>query len=151
VLFEMTTIAFRDGVMAADSRCVDANMGIHKATKLFQVQVGRQSHLLGGCGCPEAIGLFVDWYGSRDTGVFQRLTSLHSEADFTVLIWTGRKLSWVDRIMRITELDEPYAAIGSGAAHAITAMDCGKNAVTAVRMAAKRDSSTGGRVVSLKL
>lgn len=41
---------------------------------------------------------------------------------------------------KITEPD----ATGSGGDHAITAMDCGKSAVDAVKLAAKRDSCTGG-------
>src|SRR5262245_58633618 len=36
------------------------------------------------------------------------------------------------------------AAAGSGASHALTAMDMGKNAAQAVAIAAKRDTHTGG-------
>ena len=44
----------------------------------------------------------------------------------------------------------PYA-IGSGADHAFTAMDCGCSAKEAVQMAVKRDTCTGGRIRSFKL
>lgn len=40
-------------------------------------------------------------------------------------------------------------AIGSGADHAITAMDMGANAFLAVQMAAKRDTGTGGTIRAL--
>ncbi len=147
----MTTVAFRDGIMAADSRGTDAGMGICKLQKLFVKTVGRKQHLIGVCGEYDAAMLFVDWYGTNDNELLRRLTSLSTDDDFGVMVWTGRKLLGANRIMRLTAFEEPYAAIGSGAGHAITALDCGKNAVTAVRMAAKRDPATGGRVVSMKL
>ena len=40
-------------------------------------------------------------------------------------------------------------AIGSGADHAITAMDMGASAIGAVEMAAKRDTGTGGIIRKL--
>lgn len=42
-------------------------------------------------------------------------------------------------------------AIGSGCEHAITAIDCGLTAAQAVKMAAKRDMHTGGKIRSQKL
>lgn len=41
--------------------------------------------------------------------------------------------------------------IGSGGEHAITAIDCGCTPAQAVRMAAKRDSATGGKIRTQKL
>lgn len=42
-------------------------------------------------------------------------------------------------------------AYGSGADHALTAMDCGLSAKEAVKMAAKRDVNTGGKIRTYKL
>ena len=42
-------------------------------------------------------------------------------------------------------------AYGSGADHAITAMDCGLSAKEAVKMAAKRDIYTGGKIRTFKI
>ena len=41
-------------------------------------------------------------------------------------------------------------AYGSGADHAITAMDCGLSAREAIKMAAKRDNCTGGKIRTFK-
>ena len=46
---------------------------------------------------------------------------------------------------------EKYAAVGSGAVFAIAAMDCGKSAVEAIRIAKKRDVNTGGRIRTIKV
>jgi ATP-dependent protease HslVU (ClpYQ) peptidase subunit len=46
----------------------------------------------------------------------------------------------------------PYKnAIGSGYVMALTAMDCGLDAVAAVEMAIKRDSASGGTITTWKL
>lgn len=42
-------------------------------------------------------------------------------------------------------------AIGSGSEHAITAIDCGCTPAQAVKMAAKRDTRTGGKIRTQKL
>jgi len=47
-------------------------------------------------------------------------------------------------------LDRPYA-IGSGTPFAFAAMDMGASAEKAVEMAARRDTSTGGRVRTFRI
>jgi ATP-dependent protease HslVU (ClpYQ) peptidase subunit len=144
----MTTVAVRDGVMASDSRFVD-NHGITNGKKIFRKKIGKKEHLIGICGDVEAAMMFVDWYGSGDEKL---LTLVRSHAkDFGVLIWTGTKILACSQLCGLMEVEEEYYAVGSGSAYAITAMDCGKNAATAVKMAAKRDPNTGGRVVTASL
>lgn len=50
------------------------------------------------------------------------------------------------RVWRSTVSDTDPIVIGSGADHAITAIDCGKTVREAVKMAAKRDVHTGGKI-----
>ena len=147
----MTTVAFKDGVMAADSRGIDHAIGIVRIQKLFRKKIKGKEHLFGLAGHWEAGLLFMDWFSSRDAALFERLLKLPEASDFDVIIWDGKHLLCADTLMRLTECNEEYYAIGSGAPHAITAMDCGKSARQAVQLAMKRDSSTGGRVVSLRL
>jgi hypothetical protein len=45
-----------------------------------------------------------------------------------------------------TEKAKAPDALGTGKPHALTAMDMGADAKTAVKMAAKRDTNTGGRI-----
>ncbi len=56
-----------------------------------------------------------------------------------------------DVYCRGEQILEEYFAAGSGAKCALTAMDCGKSAIEAVRLAARRDPYTGGRIVSMSL
>ena len=56
-----------------------------------------------------------------------------------------------DRLCRLEQLDEDFWAAGSGRQAALAAMHCGKSAVEAVRIAARIDSFTGGRVVHMSL
>jgi ATP-dependent protease HslVU (ClpYQ) peptidase subunit len=148
----MTTIAARDGWMASDSRISDGNVGVTKGAKLFRVPVGKRSseHLVGVCGDLYAAMVFVDWYKTREKALHDILVDMHEDS-FEVIIWDGKKLSTANRYCRLVEIGEPYYAIGSGGPHAITAMDCGKNAATAVQMAIKRDSNSGGRIVTMRL
>lgn len=46
---------------------------------------------------------------------------------------------------------DPVDAMGSGAPYAMTAMDCGLSAIEAVKMAAKRDTGTGGKIRHYKV
>jgi hypothetical protein len=59
-----------------------------------------------------------------------------------ILLYEGN--TWVKQ-------KEPYYAIGSGAIIALVAMDCGKDAITAVKMGIKRDNGSGGRVLHVRL
>jgi hypothetical protein len=147
----MTCIAFRDGIMAADSLGNDDGIGKCRLQKLHRKRVKGKEHLIGVCGFFEAAMLFVDWYGGSDTAMFDRLSRLSTDDDFGVLIWTGKKLFNCNRLMRLTEVEEDFYAIGSGAGYAMTAMECGKSARQAVQMAARRDISTGGRIVQASL
>lgn len=147
----MTTVAFKDGVMAGDSRGNDVNIGNIIIPKVFRKKIKGKTYLFGVAGYWEAALMFIEWYKTRDKELKERLMKLTSESSFDVLIWDGARLMYGDEFMYLTELTEPYYALGSGAAYAITAMDCGKSARQAVQMAMKRDPHTAGRVVSMKL
>lgn len=147
----MTTVAFRDGVMAGDSRGVDGNVGITPITKVFRKKIKGKEYLFGVAGYWEAALMFIEWFRTRDNALHERLMKLKDDTDFDVLIWDGITLLNADALMYLVEVPEPYYAIGSGAPHAITAMDCGKSARQAVQMAARRDIYTGGRIISMKI
>jgi ATP-dependent protease HslVU (ClpYQ) peptidase subunit len=147
----MTTVAFRDGVMASDSQGNDACVGIVKLQKLFRKKIKNKEHIIGVAGHWEAALLFIDWYGTTDKDLFDRLLRLPEDSGFDILIWTGKRLLCADKLMRMTECNEDYYAIGSGASYAVTAMDCGKTAAQAVGYAIKRDNNSGGRVVTMSL
>jgi len=148
----MTTIAFRDGIMASDSRIVEYGIGITHGPKIFRKKVGRKEVLIGGAGYSPSIMMFLDWYGTNDKEGQHRIATLCiGDKDFEVMIWDGRRIMTCDEFCRLDEVPEKYYALGSGASNAITAMDCGKSAQQAVQMAIKRDMNSGGRVVTARL
>lgn len=151
----MTTIAYRDGIIAADSRLtVDHGSGARKHTcrKLFRKTVGegKKAHdvIIATAGESSPGMVFVDWYGSGKPipDLF-----LHLGGDFLCLVLTPHGLYEYDVYCRGELIEEEFYAVGSGSMAALAAMHCGKSAVEAVRVAARIDSFTGGRVVSESL
>jgi ATP-dependent protease HslVU (ClpYQ) peptidase subunit len=147
----MTTIAYRDGVMAADTR-VTYGSRAHRCTKLYRKSVGtgRSKHdvIIATAGEASPSLLFVDWYGS-DRPIPDMLRS--QGGDFTCLILTPDGLFEADVYCRPTRILEEFYAIGSGARGALAAMVCGKNAIEAVAVAAVHDIYTGGDIEWMSL
>lgn len=136
----MTTIVHYKGEIACDSRITArGSICTDKAVKRHVVD-GYQFFMAGSC-CDYA--KFYDAFicghnhGDLDCGAIvvlpdRRVVRASTNADGSV---------WMSECQH----DEPEA-IGSGSAHAITAIDCGKTVREAVKMAAKRDSATGGLI-----
>lgn len=152
----MTTIAYRDGVIAADSRMTYTTEGggsrKHLCTKLYRKTIteGRRSFdvIIATAGESSPALCFVDWYGSGKS-IPEAL--MEFGGDFTVLILRPDGLYEADVYCRPDKILEPYYAVGSGAKEALASMHCGKSAVDAVRVAATIDPYTGGRIVSMSL
>lgn len=134
----MTTIAYKDGIIAYDSRVTSNGAIIYDD---FEKRRER-----GG----------VSFFGTGATGDIDELVNIYSaggvvgECDATALIVQDGQLILIgcsdNKIWKSPILsDRPYA-IGSGVDHAYTAMDMGASAYQAVEMAAKRDTGTGGQI-----
>ena len=148
----MTTIAYRGGIIAADSRATytseAAGSRVHACKKLFRKRVGegRKAHdvIIATAGETSPGMVFVDWYG---TGKPVPELFLHLGGDFTCLVLTPRGLFEYDVYCRGEPIEEEFYAIGSGAKAALGAMHAGKSAVEAVRIACRIDPYSGGRIV----
>lgn len=149
----MTTIAFRDGIIAADSRMTYSTEAggsrKHLCTKLYRNQIteGKRTFdvIIATAGQSSPALVFVDWYGS---GKPIPDVLLNIDSDFTCLILRPDGLYEADAFCRPDKIIEDFYAVGSGAKEAMTAMRCGKSAVEAVRLAAQSDPYTGGKIVS---
>jgi hypothetical protein len=151
----MTTIAYRDGVLAADSRLtVDYGSGARKhfCRKLFRKKIteGKKSYdvIIATAGESSPGMVFVDWYGS---GKPVPDLFLHLGGDFTCLVLTPKGLFEYDVYCRAEEIEEDFYAVGSGSMAALAALHCGKSALEAVRIAMRIDPYTGGRIITESL
>lgn len=145
----MTTIAFRDGVMAADSCATQTTEGGGAVKllceKMYKKTVAGRSVVLGTAGESQPGLVFVEWYGSE-----KRRPKRIRESDFTVLIWDGGVLYESDGWCVLERIIGPFHAIGSGRKCALAAMECGKTALEAVEIAAKFDPYTAGPFTSME-
>ncbi|MCH5583127.1 proteasome subunit beta [Pseudomonas syringae] len=139
----MTTIAYKDGVIAYDSRITN---GAFIDTDDYEK-------------CLERDG--VQFVLTRATADFPRLIesffgARHKNVDCSALAFDGQTI-WCmghnnrDRFWKTAISPGIAHAMGSGMPHAFTAMDMGATAAEAVEMAKKRDTGTGGRVRTLQI
>jgi ATP-dependent protease HslVU (ClpYQ) peptidase subunit len=143
----VTTIAYKNGIMAGDSRITAGEDEISPGAvrKVFRLSNGT---LIGFAGTLAKI-----------QEVMKQLRKTPSKIDFKVA--KGEELHalivYSDGVVREldsegwTEIKAPYYAIGTGSLVAKVAMACDKSPAEAVRMAMKFDKNTGGKVQIVKL
>lgn len=152
----MTTITFRDGIMAADSRCTyDTEAGgtrLMRCEKVYRkwVGTGRKKHevLLGTAGETSPALLYVDWYGSTSPPPQQLIDG---NADFDILLYSKHGLFLVDAYCRPEKVLERFWAVGSGAKAALGAMHMGADAKRACAIACKIDPFSAPPITVHKL
>jgi len=147
----MTTIAYRDGVMAADS-CVtmsDDAAGDYKGhcVKLLECCYGICA--LQGESTPGMA--FWHWWrtGMRDEALADRIRA--SQADFAALTLTPEGLFVWDHWLLPEQVEDEFYALGSGTKAALGALHMGATAVEAVRIACLIDPYTALPIVSKTL
>lgn len=139
----MTTLAYRDGELATDSRVTQGDMIVSDTRR--KVHRLRDGSLMAWAGSVQQAELLLQAMRKTKKVTSPKLTdiaALHLRADGS--LWEYEGEAWVKQ-------DPGYYATGSGAPYAFAAMDAGASAKDAVRIAIKRDASSGGRVQSLKL
>ncbi len=131
----MTTIAYREGILAADSLATDDACGLH-VCKLIRLPRG---DMAGGAGDLNEVILALAWLASGAKGEAPAIASasiLFTKAGVPYLAaggWPGIAL-------------KGHAAIGSGAQGALVAMRLGESAEGAVRAVMGIDHCTGGEI-----
>ncbi|TFF38134.1 proteasome subunit beta [Pseudomonas sp. RIT623] len=140
----MTTIAYKDGVIAYDSRQTRGGAIVSDNAPKCQVVDG-VSFFLSGAVCDEK-ALIAAYFGTPSAVAVE--CSGYAVDDGKLLMVGHDDKTGIWR----QELDpENPDAIGSGSAYALAAMDMGANAEEAVRAAMKRDIYTGGKVVTFRM
>ncbi|MGH8759594.1 MAG: hypothetical protein ACREVW_08805 [Burkholderiales bacterium] len=134
----MTTIAYDGRTLAADTQ--SQTSVLLKMHKLHRLPDGS---IFAGSGSAQEVLAVLAWLRGGDKPGHLN--------DFEGLIVTPQGTERLgERLMRVPSL-EPFYAIGSGAHFALAAMACGKSAVQAVRISARFDPYTGGRVESMRI
>jgi len=138
----MTTIAVNHEMMAGDSLYVDGNIRGTLKTKLYRIN----GDILGYAGSAAEGQAFMHWYEdqTREKPDFNDTTVIVLKSDGTIETWEA---CYFPTIME----DHPFYAIGSGSHFAMGAMYAGADPKEAVKIAAKLDAYSGGRVKVLRL
>jgi hypothetical protein len=129
----MTTVAWRDGVLAADRKGSLNGTG-HRVTKLRRTK----THAIAFAGTVSTGIQFIDWFkGARDGECpLDRDTSA-----FVMDLETGKCEHWENGVP--CPIEDKFAAIGSGMDLAIGAMSFGASAIEAVECASEWDNGSG--------
>ena len=138
----MTAIAYRNGVMAADSLICFGDTKTYDPNKVRLVK----GHLIGISGedCPD-LKAFDRWYFRKS----KRLDAFGGE--FTALVVTPKmEVLLVESDGSVHPLKQEFWAIGAGADICLGAMDTGANAARAVQAAIKWNSKCAGRVQQVR-
>ena len=140
----MTTIlaSMKHRVMVADSR-ISGGGGHFRTQKIHQID----GKLVGCCGTSTHARKFIEW---MTHGTAFNLAYDKEEHTFEALVMDGGFLFYFDNELVPLTVDEPYYAIGSGAAYAIGAMDAGASPQRAVELALARDECSGPPITIVK-
>lgn len=149
----MTTIAFKDGIMAADTQITiqGDGFGALKAHAAKKIAKDSEGVLYGICGtyaqCTKVIEALKR---QAKTGGAVPLPVPTRDDDFEILIAypDGRLRSLIPQGEILLD-DAKYYAIGSGASVAMGAMFAGASARVAVLAAIEHSEGTGGKVEQL--
>ena len=137
----MTTIAYRDGVLAADTQINSGNGA--RAGSIQKVGRTSDGHLWGYSGSTQHQEGCVAWLDKREgdpakiEGVFIVITPAGAVRE-----WWGE--GWIQSQAR-------FFAWGSGERLALGAMQVGATAAEAVRAAIALDLESGGEVTAVRL
>lgn len=147
----MTTIAYRNGILAADSRetTSDESAGDYagKCVKLIRLPKGIVA-LQGDSGAGMA---WLDWYGKGQSDDALAAHIRSTQADFTAVVLSTAGL-WVwDSWLIPQRVTARFYAVGSGTKAALGALHMGASAVQAVKVACKIDPWSAPPIVSMSL
>lgn len=134
----MTTIAYKDGVIAYDSRIT---LGTIIETDTYEKLVEREGVKFVLTGATADFSRLIEcFFGAK-----------HRNVDCSAIAFDGQAIWCLGHNNRDGFWKTPLShssvyAMGSGMPHALTAMDMGATAAEAIEMAKKRDTCTGGTV-----
>lgn len=142
----MTTICYRGGILAGDTRCTTEDDGILPG-HVRKVHKLRSGSLIGFAGTLAMIQKVVAEVKKNPHG---DIIIKPGEEIEGLLIYADGEVAQLDSA-GWTKVRADYYSIGSGAIAARVAMRLGKSAAEAVKIAMEFDPGTGGRVQTVRL
>ncbi|WP_025126463.1 proteasome subunit beta [Pseudomonas sp. PH1b] len=140
----MTTIAYKDGVIAYDSRATRGTVITDDDCEKLQECKGVR-FLCTGATC-DFDALIAGYFGEHSPSPVEASGYAIANGSLWMIGHDDKTGPWKTRLS-LGNAD----AIGSGSPFALTAMDMGATAEEAVGMAAKRDSCTGGKIRTVRI
>jgi ATP-dependent protease HslVU (ClpYQ) peptidase subunit len=142
----MTTIAYRDGIIASDSQ---ATQGIVKSRirKMWKLSKG----ILAVAGDYNQGMSLLTWMVASLASPDGEEPGPPDLSETGAFFLTKKGLYMYDQSPMPILIEEPFYAIGSGQELALGAMTMGASAKEAVKVASKWDVNTGGRIVTMSL
>jgi hypothetical protein len=148
----MTTIAYINGVMAADSGVWTGEASTSWADKLAR---GWDGSLHGCAGNAAESESYLQWVRDGMTGESPKPRSVPDGKDdrssFIVLIAKEGELISLLTADGFERYDAPYFSIGAGSVAALAAMFCGAGARKAIKAAKAHASGAFGKVKSISV
>jgi len=135
----LTVIAYRDGILAADSLLTFGGTRGGYARKIMR----HGSLLIGFCGKSTNFEAFRNWVAAGMVGTFKS-----DDGNVFIIPPAGPAIVWGTGETPWRET-APYWALGDGDEIALGAMAAGASAPEAVRIAIEHKTSCGGEVVIL--
>lgn len=145
----MTTIAYRDGVMAADSGSWMGDASFPWARKLVR---GSDGTLYGVCGDAAQANGFIEWVEGGCSGERPAAEKTDQNGSSYLVLVAAPRSGRVKVLTArgIEAYEAPYFAIGAGNVGALCAMHAGASAEDAIRAAIVHAPGAEGPVQAIK-
>lgn len=147
----MTTITYRDGVMASDSQASMGDTIIGETQKIFKIR----GHLVGFSGTARLVSIARQWMEENLPELNPWPNFLEHEPDGgSIRCWLvtpkGKIFRYEDKAA-CWGAEAPYVAGGSGCDFALGAMAMGATAVQGIKAAIAHDVYSGGPIKTIRL
>lgn len=139
----MTTVAYFDGVLAADRLCCSSNRREGYVRKIARRR--SDGSLIAAAGGLAVASSYIDWFLNGEVGKPPSLGTSDADDAELIVVRPGRKVWFYDRNGRY-QIKSKFLAMGSGADFALGALEAGASARDAVKIAIRRDTYSGGGV-----
>lgn len=139
----MTTIAYRDGVMAGETLGTGEGSDFKFPGPFRKIYRLKDGSMVGFCGAADQCELLLQ-------SLKKKLPPPKLDNCEALLVHPDKKVSRFEGLLWSNER-APYYACGSGEKYAYAAMEAGTDAKTAVNIAKKFDPLSGGTIQVLKL